>query len=81
MATFMPVLAEFSVDVQYIKGTFNLPSDFHSCNPPTCNASTSQVCQFITESDTSVRTVSIDSVLAGHHPMPFPLLPHENIYK
>ena len=77
----MLVLAEFSVDVQYIKGTFNLPSDFHSCNPPTCNASTSQVCQFITESDTYVRTVSIDSVLAGHHPMPFPLLPHEKIYK
>ena len=47
IATFMSVLAEFNVDVQYIKGTFNLPSDFHSRNPPTCNASTCQVCQFV----------------------------------
>ena len=72
IATFMSVLAEFSADVQYITGTFNLPSDFHSRNPPTCNASTCQVCQFVAESDTSVvRTVSVDSVLTGHHPMPF----------
>ena len=72
MTTFMFVLAEFNVDVQYIKGTFNLPSDFHSRNPLTCNASTWQVCQFVAESDTSVVcTVSVDSVLAGHHPMPF----------
>ena len=70
--TFMSVLAEFNVDVQYIKGTFNLPSDFHSRNPPACNASTWQACQFAAESDTSVvYTVSIDSVLAGHHPVLF----------
>ena len=68
----MSVLAELNLNVQYIKGTFNLPSDFHSRNLPTCNASTCQVCQFVAESDTSVVcTVPIDSVLAGHHPMPF----------
>ena len=72
MANFWSVLAEFNVDVQYIKSTFNLASDFHSRNLPTCNASTYQVCQFVTESDTSVvHTVSIDSALAGHHPVPF----------
>ena len=82
IATFMFVLDEFNVDVQYIKGTFNLSSDFHSRNPPTCNPSACQVCQFVAENDTSVvRTVSIDSVLAGHHPMPFSSRATWKIYK
>ena len=72
VATFMSVLAEYNVDVQHIKGVSNMPSDFHSHNPPTCNSHDCQVCKFVSESDSSVvRQTTIDDVLAGHKPMPY----------
>ena len=53
-ATFMSALAEYHVDVQHIQGALNLPSDFHSHNPPSCNSPDCQVCQFIADSESSV---------------------------
>ena len=49
----MSVLAEYHVDVQHIQGALNLPSDFHSCNPP-CNSPECQVCQFTADSESNV---------------------------
>jgi hypothetical protein len=36
VGSFMAVLSRYDVDVQFIKGEFNLPSDFQSRNPPIC---------------------------------------------
>ena len=72
VATFMSVLAEYNGDVQHIKGVFNMPSDFHSRNPPTCNSHDCQVCTFVSEIDSSVVCqATIDDVVAGHKPMPY----------
>ena len=68
--TFIAVLAEYDVDVQRIKGIHNLPSNFVSRNPQECNFQDCQVCKFVSESGSSVaKKVSIDDVLAGHHPV------------
>ena len=71
-ATFMSVLAEYHVDVQHIQGALkNLPSDFHSRNPPSCNSPDCQVCQFIADSESSVvRKTTIADVLSGHANVP-----------
>ena len=72
VATFMSVLSDFKVDVQHIKGSDNLPSDFQSRNPPECNSPYCQICKFLDEcSDSAVRNVSVDQILSGTHPMPF----------
>ena len=72
VATFMSVLSQFNLEVQHISGSLNLPSDFLSRNPPSCDSYSCQICKFIEESDTSVvRHVSVKDVLAGHKPVPF----------
>ena len=71
VATFMSALVEYHVDVQHIQGALNLPSDFHSCNPPSCNSPDCQVCQFIADSESSVvRKTTIADVLSGHANVP-----------
>ena len=72
VATFMSVLAEYHVDVQHIQGALNLPSDFHSRNPLSCNSSDCQVCRFIADSESSVvRKTTIEDVLSGHVNVPY----------
>lgn len=72
VATFMSVLSDYKVDVQHIKGSDNLPSDFQSRNPPECHSPSCQICKFVAECcDISVRTVSAEQILSGTHAMPF----------
>ena len=50
----------------------NLPSDFHSRNPPTCQNASCQICTFINESeDITVRSVTVEDVLSGHTEVPY----------
>ena len=68
----LSVLSQYNVDVQFIKGVFNLPSDFQSRNPQTCEYQSCQICKFVSESDNAVvRTVSVEAVLAGHEKVPY----------
>ena len=72
VATFMSVLAEYHVDVQHIQGALNLPSDFHSRNPLSCNSSDCHVCRFIADSESSVvRKTTIEDVLSRHVNVPY----------
>ena len=72
VATFMSTLSEYNVEVQHISGSLNLPSDFLSRNPPSCESRSCQICKFIDDSDTAVvRHVSVQEVLAGHKSVPF----------
>ena len=72
VATFMSSLSPYNVEVQHISGSLNLPSDFLSRNPPTCESRCCQVCKFIDESDSVVvRVVCVKDVLSGHKPVPF----------
>ena len=72
VATFMSTLSQFNLEVQHISGKLNLPSDFLSRNPPTCDSKSCQICKFIDDSDTVVvRQVSVKDILAGHQSVPF----------
>ncbi len=72
VATFMSTLSEYPVDVQHISGVDNLPSDFHSRNPPQCESPSCQICKFIADSDQIVvQLVTADQVLSGVQPVPF----------
>ena len=52
VATFLTILSDYNIELHHIAGNYNLPSDFHSCNPLICNSSSCQVCSFIEESET-----------------------------
>jgi hypothetical protein len=72
VATFMATLSEHNVEVQHISGSYNIPSDFLSRNPLTCDTKNCQICKFITETEESVvRTVSAKDILSGHAAVPF----------
>ena len=72
VSTSLSILSQYNVDVQFIKGTYNLPSDFQSRHPPSCEENCCQICKFVQDSDHSVvRAVSVDDVLAGREQVPF----------
>ena len=54
VATFMSSLSEFNIEVQHISGKYNLPSDFLSRNPLTCETKSCQLCKFIEDSENCV---------------------------
>lgn len=72
VGTFMSTLSQYDVDVQFINGKFNLPSDFQSRHPPLCEENCCQVCKFVENSENVVvRRSSVEAVLAGQEPVPF----------
>ena len=72
VATFMSSLSEYNIEVQHISGVFNLPSDFLSRNPLSCDSHSCQLCKFITDTENSVvRSVAVHDVLSGHTSVPF----------
>ena len=72
VGTFMSILSQYDVDVQFIKGEFNLPSDFQSRHPPNCEEQCCQICKFVNQSDdVVVRKTSVEAVLAGREQVPF----------
>ena len=72
VATFLSTLSEYNVELQHLKGKANLPSDFQSRNPPECSSKSCQICKFIDDtSDSVVRKISVDEILAGHAQVPY----------
>ena len=72
----MSVLLHFShysnFELQHLKGDLNMPSDFQSRNPPECLSDSCQVCKFVANtSDSVVRKITVDEVLAGHVKIPY----------
>ena len=72
VSTSLSILSQYNVDVQFIKGAYNLPSDFQSRNPPSCEEQCCQICKFVAENiHAVVRAVSVEAVLAGREQVPF----------
>ena len=72
VATFLSILSEFRIELKHLKGDMNIPSDFQSRNPPECISDLCQVCKFVAEtSDSVVRKITVDEVLAGHVKVPY----------
>ena len=66
VSTFLSTLSRCSLSLQHIPGDTNLPVDFHSRTPPTCSKSSCQVCQFVSDAQTSsVLRLSVDDILEG----------------
>ena len=72
VATFLSALSEYNVELQHLKGSANLPSDFQSRNPPDCESKSCQICKFIeVTGDSVVRRVSVAEILAGQAQVPY----------
>ena len=72
VGTFMSSLSEYNIEVQHISGSFNLPSDFLSRNPLTCDSQCCQLCKFIAETEYGVvRSVAVQDILSGQSSVPF----------
>ena len=70
VATFITTLSDFNIALQYIAGAYNLPSDFHSRNPVTCDSSSCQICQFVSDNTSSaVHSITIDNFFNGEQKM------------
>ena len=72
VASYMSTLAEYNVDVKHISGCHNLPSDFQSRNPPSCESSCCQICRFVEESeDAVVKSITVEEIMSGHVRVPY----------
>ena len=72
VATFLSIISEFNVELQHLKGTMNMPSDFQSRNPPKCSSNSCQICKFVEDTSNSVvRRISVDDILAGRTNVPY----------
>ena len=72
VATFLSTLAQFNVELQHLKGSNNLPSDFQSRNPPECASNSCQICKFVSEiGESVVRRLTVEDILAGRAHVPY----------
>ena len=72
VATFLSSMLQYNIELHGISGQMNLPSDFHSRNPPSCQSSCCQICKFVTESeDIVVRSTTVEEILSGHKEVPY----------
>ena len=72
VATFLSSMSQYNVELHIISGQMNLPSDFHSRNPSSCQSTSCQICKYISESeDIVVRSTTVDSILSGHYDVPY----------
>ena len=72
VATFLSTLSEYNVELQHLKGSMNLPSDFQSRNPPKCTSNSCQICSFVEDASSSVvRQISVEDILAGRTNVPY----------
>ena len=55
VATFLSIISEFNVELQHLKGTMNMHSDFQSRNPPKCSSNSCQICKFVEDTSTVIR--------------------------
>ena len=72
VATFLSTLSDYKVELQHLKGSMNLPSDFQSRNPPVCTSRSCQICKFVEEiGDSVVRKITVESILTGRAEVPY----------
>ena len=72
VATFLSTLSQFNIELQHLKGSMNLPSDYLSRNPPSCTSQSCQICKFVNEiSDSVVKRVSVEDILSGQVEVPY----------
>ena len=72
MTTFLSNVSKFGAQIQHIPGAVNLPSDFSSRHPLTCNSpEVCQVCKFILETSEVVSAITIADILNGKAHIPY----------
>ena len=72
VSTFLSTLSRYSVILQYVPGSANLPADYHSRHPPDCLEPSCQICSFIAECETAtVCKLTVASILEGRDTLPF----------
>ena len=72
LSTYLSAACRHHIVIRHIAGVVNLPSDFASRNPVTCDESNCQMCLFAKSLDESVvRGVSIRDIIDGRGRLPF----------
>lgn len=70
LTTFLSTVSRFHVSVDHIKGEHNTLVDYESRNPQCCQVESCQICKFVlSEEDSVIGGVSVESVLSGHFPL------------
>ena len=72
VTSFLSIVARSKAQISHMSGAANVPLDYTSQNPTTCDDRSCQVCSFADElSDTVVHSVTISDVLNSSSKMPF----------
>jgi hypothetical protein len=72
VSTFLSTLSRYSVKLQHISGSANLPADYLSRSPMECDQQNCQICKFILDSEhAAVYNVTVSDVIDGRQSMPF----------
>lgn len=73
LTTFLSSVSKFGAQIQHISGAVNLPSDFSSRHPLTCDSpETCQVCKFVHEtSEQVVNDITISDIISGKAHIPY----------
>ena len=72
VATFLSTISRYHVRLSHIAGSNNTFSDYISRNSTQCDSDGCQVCNFISELESSVvGSLSVNDVLSGHCSIPF----------
>ena len=72
VTTFLSLISRYHATVRHISGAANLPSDFTSRNPITCQDQSCQICKFVAESEhAAVRSLTLEDITNGSARMPF----------
>ena len=72
VSTFLSTVCRYQCSVRHLKGSSNLPSDFASRNPPSCDVQSCQICTFVRHQESSVvMRTSLHEVLHCNAKAPF----------
>ena len=72
LTTFLSSVSRYQVEVKHIQGTENIPSDYISRHPISCEDSQCQICTYIQDSISAVvATITVEDVLQGRVHLPF----------
>ena len=72
VTTFLSTASRYSVQLQHLNGSVNVPSDFACRNPPECFNTACQICFFVNDLQTAtVQKIDIRDITSGTSKMPF----------
>ena len=73
LTTFLSAVSRHNAQIQHISGSVNLPSDYASRHPLTCDSPEScQTCKFVNESiEAVVKEISISDLVEGNVRLPY----------